>query len=92
MHETSCDAGFGLNDLRNKGIELSTKAMEVFESDSQDTNVSIQIKLPECEPLTLQINLEDIKKPDPIVTKTVGAAIEALLNQISLIKAVQNKN
>ncbi|WP_163124471.1 hypothetical protein [Acinetobacter portensis] len=92
MHETSCEAGFGLNDLKIKGIELSTKAMEVFESDSQDTNVSIQIKLPECEPFTLQVNLDDIQKPSPIVTKVVGAVVEAFLNQIPLVKLVQNKN
>lgn len=92
MHETSCNTGFGLNDLRNKGIELSTRAMEAFASDSQDSNVSIQIKLPQCEAFTLQIKLDDVQKPDPIITKTVGAVIEAFLNRIALVKIVQNKN
>lgn len=92
MPETSNQNSFGLNDLREKGIELSTKAMEIFNAEAQDQNISIQVKYLGDELFTLSLNLDDINNPDKTVTQTVGATVEVLLNQISLLKLVQNKN
>jgi hypothetical protein len=92
MQEPSNDNSFGLNDLRVKGIELSTKAMEIFSAEAQDHNISIQFKYLNDELFTLSFNLDDINNPDKAVTQTVGATVEALLNQIPLIRLVQNKN
>ena len=92
MPETSNQNSFGLNDLRENGIELSTKAMEIFNAESQDKNFTIQVKYFNDELFTLNFNLDDINNPDRAVTHTVGATVEALLNQISLLRLVQNKN
>ena len=91
MLETSHDKGFGLNDLTEKGIKLSAKAMNIFREEATNQNISIQVKLVGTELFNLQFNLDDICKPDRAVTRTVGATIEALLNQIPLIQTVQNK-
>ena len=92
MLEPSKNNGFGLNDLKGKGIKLSTKAMEVFKEEAHDQNASIQVKLFGDELFTLKFNLDDINNPDKSITRTVGATVEALLNRIPLIKTVQNKN
>ena len=92
MLEPSNDKSFGLNDLTEKGIKLSTKALEVFKEEAQDQNASIQVKLFGDELFTLKFNLDDINNPDKSITRTVGATVEALLNRIPLIKTVQNKN
>jgi len=92
MPETSNQNSFGLNDLRVKGIELSTKAMEIFSEEAQDQNISIQVKYLNDELFTLNFTLDDINNPDRAVTQTVGATVEALLNQIPLLELVQNKN
>lgn len=92
MPETSNQNSFGLNDLRVKGIELSTKAMEIFSEEAQDQNISIQVKYLNDELFTLNFTLDDVNTPDRIVTQTVGATVEALLNQITLLQLVQNKN
>ena len=92
MLEPSNDKSFGLNDLTEKGIMLSTKALEVFKEEAQDQNASIQVKLFGDELFTLKFNLEDIYNPDKAFTHLVGATVEVLLNQISLIQTVQNKN
>ena len=92
MLEPSNDKSFGLNDLTEKGIKLSTKALEVFKEEAQDQNISIQVKYLNDELFTLNFTLDDVNTPDRIVTQTVGATIEALLNQIPLLQLVQNKN
>ena len=92
MLEPSNDKSFGLNDLTEKGIKLSTKAMEVFSEEAKNQNLSIQVKLLGSELFTLQFNLDNINSPDKTTTNIVGATVEALLNQIPLIKTVQNKN
>ena len=92
MLEPSNNNSFGLNDLKGKGIKLSTKAMEVFKEEAHDQNASIQVKLFGDELFTLKFNLDDINNPDKSITRTVGATVEALLNRIPLIKTVQNKN
>ncbi|MEX5441918.1 hypothetical protein WCE14_00805 [Acinetobacter schindleri] len=92
MLEPSNDKSFGLNELKGKGIKLSTKAMEVFKEEAQKQNASIQVKLFGGELFTLKFNLDDINNPDKTTTHIVGATVEALLNQIPLIKTVQNKN
>ena len=92
MPETSNQNSFGLNDLRVKGIELSTKAMEIFSEEAQDQNISIQVKYLNDELFTLNFTLDEVNTPDRIVTQTVGATVEALLNQITLLQLVQNKN
>ncbi|OAL81321.1 hypothetical protein AY606_00785 [Acinetobacter sp. SFB] len=92
MLQTSNDKSFGLNDLKGQGIKLSTKAMEIFKEEAKDQNTSVQVKLFGDELFILKFNLEDIYNPDKAVTHIVGATVEALLNQISLIKTVQNKN
>lgn len=92
MLEPSNDKSFGLNDLTEKGIKLSAKALEVFKEEAQDQNASIQVKLFGDELFTLKFNLDDINNPDKSITRTVGATVEALLNRIPLIKTVQNKN
>ena len=92
MLEPSNDKSFGLNDLTEKGIKLSTKALEVFKEEAQDQNISIQVKYLNDELFTLNFTLDDVNTPDRIVTQTVGATVEALLNQITLLQLVQNKN
>lgn len=92
MLEPSNDKSFGLNDLTEKGIKLSAKALEVFKEEAQDQNASIQVKLFGDELFTLKFNLDDINNPDKSITRTVVATVEALLNRIPLIKTVQNKN
>lgn len=91
MQEPSNRNGLGLNDLREKGIKLSTRAMEIFNEESQDQNISIQVKLFDDELFTLKFNLDNINSPDKTAIHIVGATVEALLNQIPLIKTVQNK-
>lgn len=92
MLEPSTNNSFGLNDLKGKGIKLSTKAMEIFKEEATNQNVAIQVRLLGSELFTLQFNLDDINNPDKTTTHIVGATVEALLNQIPLIKTVQNKN
>lgn len=92
MLEPSKNNSFGLNDLTENGIKLSTKAMEVFKEEAHDQNASIQVKLFGDELFTLKFNLDDINNPDKSITRTVVATVEALLNRIPLIKTVQNKN
>ncbi|WP_180174484.1 MULTISPECIES: hypothetical protein [Acinetobacter] len=92
MLEPSNNNSFGLNDLKGKGIKLSTKAMQVFSEEAKNQNLSIQVKLLGSELFTLQFNLDNINSPDKTTTHIVGATVEALLNQIPLIKTVQNKN
>ena len=92
MLQTSNDKSFGLNDLKGQGIKLSTKAMEIFKEEAKDQNTSVQVKLFGDELFILKFNLEDIYNPDKAFTHLVGATVEVLLNQISLIQTVQNKN
>lgn len=91
MQETSNDKSFGLNDLKGQGIKLSAKAMDIFKDESKDQNISVQVKIFGNEMFTLKCNLEDINNPNRAVTYTVGATVEALLNNLLLIKSVQNK-
>lgn len=91
MRETSNDKSFGLNDLKEQGIKLSTKAMDIFKEEAKDQNLSVQVKLFGDEIFTLKFNLGDLYNPDKAVTQTVGATVEVLLNNISVLRSVQNK-
>jgi len=81
-----------LSSLAKAGIELPSNALGIFSKFTETQPISIVLKLPNEELFTLQFNLEDINNPDKSITQTVGATVEALLNQISVIKTVQNKN
>lgn len=90
MLETNNNS-FGLNDLKQKGIELSTKAIEIFNEDAKNQNISIQVKFAGDELFTLQFNIDDLTSPDKLLNNTVASTVESLLNQIPTILTVQNK-
>lgn len=81
-----------LSSLAKAGIELPSNALGIFSKITETQPISIVLKLANEELYTLQFNLDDINSPDRATTQIVGATVEALLNQISLIKTVQNKN
>ncbi|CAM4384209.1 hypothetical protein [Acinetobacter pragensis] len=81
-----------LSGLAKAGIELPSNALGIFSKITETQPISIVLKLANEELCTLQFNLEDINSPDKATTHIVGATVEALLNQITLIKSVQNKN
>lgn len=81
-----------LSNLAKAGLELPSNALGIFSKRTKTQPISIVLKLANEELCTLQFNLEDVKNPDKAITRTVGATVEALLNQISLIKLVQNKS
>lgn len=80
-----------LTDLTKAGLQLPTDALGIFSAHTKKQPISLVLKLANNELCTLQFDLEDIHKPDRALTRTVGATIEAMLNQISLIQTVQNK-
>ncbi|MEG2262966.1 MAG: hypothetical protein RSC68_01180 [Acinetobacter sp.] len=81
-----------LSNLAKAGLELPSNALGIFSKRTKTQPISIVLKLANEELCTLQFNLEDVNNPDKVITRTVGATVEALLNQISLIKLVQNKS
>ncbi|MNE71943.1 hypothetical protein D3C80_1678510 [compost metagenome] len=78
--------------LTKAGLELPTNALEIFSTITKSQPISIILKLSNNELYTLQFEISDLKDPDRLLNRTVGATIEALLNQISLIQLVQNKS
>ncbi|MFN3289331.1 MAG: hypothetical protein ACK410_02665 [Acinetobacter sp.] len=80
-----------LSGLAKAGIELPSNALGIFSKNTETQPISIVLKIANEELCTLQFNLDDLNDPDKDVTRTVGATVEALLNQITLIKTVQNK-
>ena len=81
-----------LSNLAKAGLELPSNALGIFSKRTKTQPISIVLKLANEELCTLQFNLEDVNNPDKVITRTVGATVEVLLNQISLIKLVQNKS
>ena len=91
MHETSKDNSFRLDQLNTEKLVLSPTALKVFKQHAKSQNISIQVKLASSELFSLQFNLDDLRAPDRLLTQTVGAVVESLLNQIPTILTVQNK-
>ncbi|MFH7805481.1 hypothetical protein [Acinetobacter sp. BSP-53] len=81
-----------LANLAKAGLELPSNALGIFSKITETQPISIVLKLANEELCTLQFNLDNINSPDKTTTHIVGATVEALLNQIPLIKTVQNKN
>ena len=80
-----------LSSLAKAGIELPSNALGIFSKRTKTQPISIVLKLENEELCTLQFNLDDINNPDNTTTHIVGSTVESLLNQIPLIKTVQNK-
>jgi len=80
-----------LSSLAKAGIELPSNALGIFSKRTKTQPISIVLKLENEELCTLQFNLDDINNPDKTTTHIVGSTVESLLNQIPLIKTVQNK-
>lgn len=80
-----------LSSLAKAGVELPSNALGIFSKVTEIQPISIALKFANEDLCTLQFNLDDINKSDRAVTKTVGATVEALLNNLSLLKSVQNK-
>ena len=81
-----------LSGLAKAGIELPSNALGIFSKITETQPISIVLKLANEELCTLQFNMDNINSPDKTTTHIVGATVEALLNQIPLIKTAQNKN
>ncbi|MHA3079517.1 hypothetical protein [Acinetobacter sp. ANC 5502] len=88
MHEVS---SFGLSQLSEEKIALSPKALDIFKQHTQSQNISIEVKLSSNELFSLKFNIDDLNSPDRLLTQTVSAMVESLLNQIPAILTVQNK-
>ena len=80
-----------LSSLAKAGVGLPSNALGIFSKVTEIQPISIVLKLANEDLCTLQFNLDDINNSDRAVTQTVGATVEALLNNISLLKLVQNK-
>lgn len=75
--------------LAKAGVELPSNALGIFSTKTLTQPISIVLKLANEELYTLQFNLEDVNNPDKVITRTVGATVEALLNKISLINSAK---
>ena len=80
-----------LSNLAKAGLELPSNALGIFSKRTKTQPISIVLKLANEDLYTLQFNLDDINNSDRAVTQIVGATVEALLNNLSLLKLVQNK-
>jgi len=81
----------GLHALKNAGLKLPRKALDIFLNESTQQTISIEVKLADNELFKLEFLLDDLEAPNRTIIKTVGATIESLLNQIPAIQQVQNK-
>ena len=80
-----------LSSLAKAGVGLPSNALGIFSKLTESQPISIVLKLANEDLYTLQFNLDDINNSDRAVTQIVGATVEALLNNLSLLKLVQNK-
>lgn len=80
-----------LSSLAKAGVGLPSNALGIFSKVTEIQPISIVLKLANEDLYTLQFNLDDINNSDRAVTEIVGATVEALLNNLSLLKLVQNK-
>ncbi|CAM0596717.1 hypothetical protein R7J16_08325 [Acinetobacter baumannii] len=77
--------------LKNAGLKLPKKALDIFLNESELQTITLELKIAGSELFKLEFVLDDLQLPNKTITKTVGATVESLLNQIPAIQQVQNK-
>ncbi|ENX48797.1 MULTISPECIES: hypothetical protein [Acinetobacter] len=89
MHETT--NRFNVQTLKQAGVKLPSKALDIFLNESEQQNITLELKIAGSELFKLEFTLDDLQSPNRTITKTVGSTVESLLNQIPVIQQVQNK-
>lgn len=72
-------------------LNLPEEALKLFSQAVKPVPVRIQVQLADAALFELQFNIQDINKPDVDMHQVVGASVAALLDQIQVLKLVQNE-
>lgn len=79
------------NILSVHGAKLTQNIQGLFNKEALNQNITIELKLANQELCQLNFSIDDLQKPNEQVNKVVGLTIEHLLNQVLVLKSVQNK-
>lgn len=70
---------------------LTQNIQSLFDKEALNQNITIELKLANQELCQLNFSIDDLQKTNEQVNKVVGLTIEHLLNQVVVLKSVQNK-
>lgn len=77
---------FSINEM-----QTTKDIKEIFDSETTDKDVVIQLKLKNKDIFELKFSLDSIDRPNQNINKIVGVTVEKLLNRVPILLMVQNE-